>query len=110
MDSAKTSREDGRKFGKLVEQQACVGSAKKRIAENGGITGGITASLFLDGCLETAAPTPGLCDDVPPESEIMKSVQWRMNQCKDFSGNKNDCQNIMAPVQRFCDSQSKKNK
>jgi hypothetical protein len=56
-------------------------------------------------CLESSKPTPGFCDDVPKQTEFMKSAEWKLKQCRE-AGLQHDsnCQNLFTPVQQFCET------
>jgi hypothetical protein len=45
----------------------------------------------------------GLCNNVPPTVEIMRSAQWRADICA-ANGHANDqrCPNLMSAMQNYC--------
>ncbi|SRR6266480_3171525 len=95
---------EGRNVGLTTDNQGCVDQSVARYKAEPGFTGTIAADLFMQACLEASKPTQGFCDEVPRETEFIKSSQWRLAQCKhvDLSSDQY-CQQLFAPVQRFCE-------
>jgi hypothetical protein len=60
-------------------------------------------SVFLDRCFDAAHPTPGLCDGVPGQAQIMESAQWAQRTC-DAHGHPSDprCPQLAQSVLRAC--------
>jgi hypothetical protein len=57
----------------------------------------------MQACLDTSSPTEGFCDEVPKETEFIKSGQWRAEQCQRVNLSSDQyCQQLFAPMQRFC--------
>src|SRR5258706_13129218 len=83
LETGKSSIEAGQKAGANADQQGCLDGALAKLSENAGFTQQLGNNLFLSGCLPAAQPTAGFCDGVPADGEIMKSVTWRMEKCKD---------------------------
>ena len=94
---------EGRNAGLATDNQGCLDQSVLRYKAEPGFAGAIAASLFMQTCLEASKPTPGFCDEVPHETEFMKSSQWRFEQCKRVGLSSDQyCQQLFAPVQRFC--------
>ena len=101
---AKAVETEGRDYGRHADNQGCVDESISRYKKDTGFTSALASSLFMRACLFTSKPTPGFCNDVPSQSEIMKSVQWRVEQCRRVElSSDSHCQNLFAPVQQFCD-------
>ncbi len=109
LEKGKQSIEDGKRFGETTDNHGCVAETLTRYKQSPGMTGGISVQLFLTGCLQSSAATPGFCDDVPAPSEFMKSASWRVHQCS-LEGMANDsyCQQIFGQVQNFCESKRRR--
>jgi hypothetical protein len=107
----KAQIEEGREAGRATDNQGCVDRSVERYKRDPGLTSGITSSIFMQACLDASSATPGFCDDVPETSEIMKSAQWRVDQCQrvDLSSDRY-CQQLFAPVQSFCERSARGNR
>ena len=73
-------QKEGTTFGTGKDYAQCTDTALARLG--GGMTSQIEARLFVEGCLKVAAPTPAICEGAPPKSEIMRSAQWSVEQCR----------------------------
>lgn len=102
LEAGKNAIEEGARFGQTVDSETCVDNSLARYKQNPGLSDSIRTGLFLRGCLEKSRPTPGFCDKVPPQSELMKSVGWRLGQCQKAGINDNYCQQIVGQVQEYC--------
>src|SRR6266849_7706286 len=90
---------EGRDFGRNSNNQGCVDESISRYKKEPGFTSTISNGIFMRGCLEGSRPTPGFCDDVPRQTEFIKSAQWRVSQCTRISLEKDsNCQNLFTPV------------
>jgi hypothetical protein len=103
----KAQMEEGRAAGRATDNQGCVDQSVDRYKAEPGFTSGIASTIFMQACLDSSTPTEGFCDDVPKESEFIKSGQWRAEQCQriDLSSDQY-CSQLFAPVQRFCETGS----
>ena len=102
----KAQYEEGVAAGRATDNQGCVDRGIERYKADPGIASGIASGIFMQSCLEVSSPTEGFCDDIPKESEFIKSGQWRLEQCQRVDlASDNYCQQLFAPVQRFCDKQ-----
>jgi hypothetical protein len=97
--------EEGRNFGRTTDNQGCVDEGLSRYKKEPGFTSIITNSLFMRMCLESSKPTPGFCEQIPKQTEFMKSAEWKLRQCRQ-AGLQSDsnCQNLFTPVQQFCET------
>jgi hypothetical protein len=100
----KAQMEEGRAAGRETDNQGCVDQSVRRYKAEPGLTNGIASSIFMQSCLDVSSTTAGFCDDVPKETEFIKSGQWRLAQCRrvDLASDQN-CRQLFAPVQRFCE-------
>jgi len=98
--------EEGEETGRQTDNQGCVDQAITRYKSDPGFTGGISSGIFMDSCLRVSRPTPGFCDNVPRETEFIKSGQWQLSQC-DRAGLASDqyCRQLFQGVERFCGRQ-----
>jgi len=103
----KAQVEEGREAGRATDNQGCVDQSVLRYKAEPGFASGIATSIFMQSCLDVSRSTPGFCDEVPKESEFIKSGQWRVAQCQrvDLSSDQY-CQQLFAPVQRFCEKRT----
>jgi hypothetical protein len=105
----KASMEEGKRAGAGQAAEFCVDGAMERLKKDSGMVGVVDARVWMQSCLgasdEAATPT-GFCDDVPAQTEITGSIQWRMAQCKarGFADN-SQCGSVIPGVQQFCDTQ-----
>jgi hypothetical protein len=96
-------RQQGFEAGAKLGDGACVDAALGRMGTSPGFGEALDSRLWLDGCLEASDPGAAICAGVPPETEIMKSVNWRLEECQ-ARGRPNDnaCSNLLASVQSYC--------
>ena len=100
---------EGRDFGRKTDNQGCVDESISRYKKEPGLTSTISNSIFMRGCLESSSPTRGFCDEVPKQTEFIKTAQWRISQCRRVDLEKDtNCQNLFAPVQQFCEAKTQK--
>lgn len=61
------------------------------------------ARVFVSRCLATAAPTPELCDGVPPPTEIMAGAHWSVAECsrRGHAGDQ-QCGQLMRAIVEHC--------
>ena len=103
MARAKEVVAEGKDFGGHSNNQGCVDESISRYKKEPGLSTAISTSIFMRTCLDTSEPTPGFCDDVPKETEFIKSGQWRVEQCRSYGlGGDSYCPNLFQPVQQFC--------
>jgi hypothetical protein len=103
MGKAKEVAVEGKDFGNHSDNQGCVDEMIVRYKKEPGFSTALSTSIFLRSCLDESRPTPGFCESVPGEFEIMKSAEWRTEQCR-RAGLSSDsyCQSLFKPVQDFC--------
>jgi hypothetical protein len=100
---------EGRDFGRDSDNQGCVDQSVSRYKKEPGVGSAISTSLFMRACLQSSKPTPGFCNDVPRQTEFIKSAEWRVSQCRHFDlSSDSNCNNLFAPVQQFCEERARK--
>jgi hypothetical protein len=101
--AAENIGKEAKEFGAKTNNQGCLEEALSRHKRDKSFTGRITTQGFLTLCLQASQPSPGFCDGVPPQNEIMKSASWRLKKCSD-AGLQNDqgCQQLFGAVQTYC--------
>lgn len=104
MAKAKALVEEGEKAGRQTDNQGCVDQAVARYKGDPGFTNGISSGIFIESCLRVSSPTPGFCDEVPRETEFIKSGKWQQAQCERAGlGSDQYCRQLFQGVERFCD-------
>jgi hypothetical protein len=97
---------EGREAGRQTDNQGCVDQAITRYKADRGFTNGISAGIFMESCLRVSSPTPGFCDNVPRETEFIKSGTWQEAQCEHVGLSSDQyCRQLFQGVERFCDKQ-----
>lgn len=95
---------EARDFGKNTDNQGCVSESISRYKADPGFTSAISNGVFARICLDASRDTPGFCDDVPKQTEFLKSAKWRVEQCRGVGLERdNHCQNLFQPIQQFCE-------
>jgi hypothetical protein len=106
MAKGKALVEEGQEAGRQTDNQGCVDRAVTRYKGDPGFTSGISTGIFMESCLRVSSPTPGFCDEVPHETEFIKSGKWQLAQCERVGlGSDQYCRQIFQGVERFCDKQ-----
>jgi len=106
MAKAKALVEEGQEAGRQTDNRGCVDKAVARYKGEPGFSNGISSGIFMESCLRVSSPTPGFCDDIPRETEFIKSAKWQQTEC-DRVGLSSDqyCRQLFQGVERFCDKQ-----
>lgn len=105
----KATMEEGEDFGRTSDNRGCVDEAISRYKKEPGFTAAISSGLFETSCLDSSRPTPGFCNDVPKQTEFVRSGQWRVEQCRKVDlGSDSYCQQLFAPVQQYCERGARK--
>ena len=106
MAKAKALVEQGEEAGRQTDNQGCVDQAITRYKGDPGFTNGISSGIFMESCLRVSSPTPGFCDEVPRETEFIKSGKWQQAQCERVGlASDQYCRQIFQGVERFCEKQ-----
>ena len=110
LDAGRRQIEQGQEAGRKTDEQGCLDEAVVRYKANRGFTGSISPRLFLKACLDESRPTPGFCDRVPKQSDIMGSVRWRMAESKRLGLDDDYGRQLLTQVQQYCESKEAKAK
>jgi hypothetical protein len=106
MAKAKALVEEGQEAGRQTDNQGCVDQAITRYKADRSFTNGISSGIFMESCLSVSSPTPGFCNEVPRETEFIKSGKWQEAQCQRVGlGSDQYCRQLFQGVERFCDKQ-----
>jgi hypothetical protein len=106
MAKAKALVEEGQEAGRQTDNQGCVDQAITRYKADRSFTNGISSGIFMESCLRVSSPTPGFCDEVPRETEFIKSGTWQEAQCERVGlASDQYCRQLFQGVERFCDKQ-----
>lgn len=104
VEAGKQNIEEGRRVGRLTDNEGCVAEAVTRHKHAEGIGDLFKGPFFLQACLEASRPTPGFCDDVPDRLEFMKSAHWQLDECKRYGFKpESQCGQLFQQVQQFCE-------
>jgi hypothetical protein len=103
VQSAEQLVNEAKEFGVKTNNEGCLKEALGRHKSDKSYTGQISTQGFLAVCLQASVPSPGFCDGVPQQNEIMKSANWTLKKCSD-AGLQSDqgCQRIFSAVQAHC--------
>lgn len=102
-------RAEGRDFGRSATAPACVVKALETYRGDVSIIGEARARVWLTGCLESTTPETAFCSRVPPTSEIVRTVTWRLAECTrlGLDGDKG-CTRVLQEVQRYCETRGRR--
>lgn len=103
LSKGRDTMREGIQAGRELRDADCLERAIAMHREGDSGFGGIGARLWLNGCLQTAAPTAEFCRDVPAADAIADSIGWQLRACGEhgLSGN-SACGGLMSEVQRYC--------
>ena len=102
MQTAERHIEAGKEAGKQTDEAGCLQAGIDRVKQSKSISDAMAAHFYLRGCLENAKPTSGFCDDVPAESEIMKSIQWQVKKSGELGVDNDNGRQILKAIQAHC--------
>lgn len=109
VEKGKATRAEGQAFGRSATASACVDKALETYrGDSSALLREVQARVWLGGCLDTATPESGICTGVPPESEILRSVTWRLAECsrRGLEGDKG-CTRILDELQQYCEKRAR---
>ena len=105
IENTRKANEEGVALGRGADNQACLLEAVSRHKRAEGFGEIIATNIFLSSCLRASSPTPGFCEGVPGQTEILKSAQWQTEQCaKHGLALEKQCAQLFAQVQQYCAS------
>jgi hypothetical protein len=103
VQSAEQIGKEAKEFGAKAGNDGCLKEALARHKRDNSFTGQISTQGFLLVCLQASEPSPGFCDGVPQQDEIMASANWRLKKCSDAGMHKDQsCQRLFGVVQSYC--------
>jgi hypothetical protein len=102
---------EAQEFGRNSDNRGCVDESVSRYKKSPGMTSAISTAVFMRLCLDASHATPGFCEDVPKQTEFIKSAQWRIQQCREINLESDSyCQQLWSPVQQYCEQGPRKSK
>ena len=104
VEAGKQTYGEGVEYGRRTDNEGCLNESVARQARAEGFTDLIKNNVFMRACLEASRPTPGFCDTVPRQTEFMKSIAWRTQQCQRYGlSQEQQCSQLFGQVQQFCE-------
>jgi hypothetical protein len=104
ISSVRESVKEGMQAGQTLDSDQCVADAVKRHRQDPGFGTAVKTRLFLTGCLKTAEPVDGFCDEVPRTTEFRESIRWQLAQCQAYGLSDSYCGQLFSEVQKYCDA------
>ena len=109
VDGSRRAMEEGRDFGRGVDNQRCLDEGITRHKNANGLAELIVVNLFTRTCLEASRPTAGFCDNVPRAIEFVNSARWQREQCERHSlSQERACGQLFQQVQQFCEQRNQR--
>jgi hypothetical protein len=96
---------DGTRYGAGKHPQACVAEAVWRVKSASGLIGftdQVKNELFLEECLQAAAPADSFCRGVPARSDAETSAAWRARTSDSYGLEGTLRQGLVGEIQDFC--------
>jgi len=108
VEGGKQGIEEGEAFGKAHAQNDCVTEAVRRNAACSGVFCEAGVNIFVNACLNAAAPEAATCAGVPEPTEIFKAVAWEKDRCTE-AGRKGSepCRRLMQAVLTYCNQKGR---
>ena len=103
VQSVEQMGKQAKEFGAKTDNNGCLKEALARHKRDKSYTGQISTQGFLIVCLHRSETSPGFCDGVPEQNEIMGSANCTLKKCSD-AGMQNDqsCQRLFGAIQAYC--------
>ncbi|MDY6890527.1 MAG: hypothetical protein SVU24_02855 [Pseudomonadota bacterium] len=97
-------RNDGLAFGRQSDQQGCLERTLSRFDGCTGFDCTVNYGRFLRACLESARPSAGFCDAVPPfrEEPSEDDKSWARHTCWGRNIRGEGCRLLLREQQLFC--------
>lgn len=96
--------DDARAFATTTDTRGCEEEAIRRTVACSGITCGTKGAFFFGACSTGASRTPGYCDDVPSQFDIVRMTTWPTEHCRAPDGTVRDgCIDIASALPQYCD-------
>lgn len=98
---------EGRSYARAGHPQAeCLAGGIEALGDCWGISCVTRGQLWVRGCLDAAAPSPGLCDEVPSPLRVMQVASWQMDTCNGLGKQGNQtCVQVAAALPQWCEEQ-----
>lgn len=104
LESGQQAMSQGAEFGSRTDNEGCVAEGVARHRQASGFGELIKTNLFLRGCLEASAPTPGFCDGVPSQTDFIEAAKWQKRQCDQHGLSvEKQCTQLFSSVQTYCE-------
>ena len=92
----------GRRHAQTNDDAGCLAEALARYRACDDLRCRVAHNLFLRACLRACAPTEAFCREVPPESDLVASIRWRLAECERHDVWTGHCNDLFATVQAMC--------
>lgn len=103
VDQAQQEGNAARQWAVGHQQTDCLDEAMRRSLACRDTTCQIGTSMFSSVCLDSANPTPGLCDGVPQQRQFSASLQWQNQRCGAMPPlDAQSCRNVANALQQHC--------
>ena len=100
---ARKAGDEGSVFGQGKFSNDCIDESLTRLRTSKGILGEARTRVFLRACLDVAAPSPQMCDGVPPRSEIIRTATWSLHECAQRGmAHSQPCTRVVQELQERC--------
>ncbi len=94
----------GRSFGAGRPKGACVDESMRLLKVDSSFQQEMLIRIELGACLEVAELDDGLCEGVPPSSELMRSATWAVERCEARQmGADQACSRVIRRIQDECE-------
>jgi hypothetical protein len=111
MESAQKTYAEGRDYGGRTDNEGCLTESITRHKQSQGFGDLIKTNVFLSSCLDTSRATPGFCEGVPKRTEFINSAKWQVGQCSKYGlSTENQCGQLFAAVQKYCEERHSETK
>jgi hypothetical protein len=102
-EMGKRAKADAAQFAAAHDGAQCLQEALRRLDRADGIMAEAEVRVFLSSCMAEARESPGMCDGVPPDGEIMRSATWAVSKCTQLGRSGNPCSRLVKEIQEHCD-------
>jgi hypothetical protein len=105
VSEGKQSISDAYAYAGSHDQSDCVDEGLRKLDACSGIMCEAQTKVFTRTCIQVARKSPGFCESVPPNTEIIKTSRWLIDECarRGKSGNQR-CTRLLQAVPEVCHS------
>jgi hypothetical protein len=96
----------GKMFGSSTTDTGCLSMVTEVEKTCSGLECRVMNGVYFQSCLEESEQTPAFCDGVPSNSDIPRSIAWRLVVCDQLGLSGNGCNDLLSVMQRHCDKSS----